>query len=113
MKSFSLHLVVAAAVLCALGRPTIAQDAAWNGSWFGLWGGRGATSVTILDGRVTNYTLLGRSHVPFDVTFSGDTVSFRTDEVTDLVTLKRVSPTKAEAVYRSSTSTGTATLTKP
>ena len=113
MTSFSLRLAMVAAALCALGGASNAQDAGWNGSWVGLWEGRGATSVTIVDGLVTNYTFLGRSHRPFDVTFAGDVVSFRTDEVTDLVTLKRVAPNKAEAEYRSSTSKGTATLTKP
>src|SRR5262245_27771174 len=103
MKSLNLRLAIAAAAFCALGGDSTAQDAGWNGSWFGLWEGRGATSVTIQDGHVTDYTLLGRSHQPFDVTFTGDTVSFRADEVTDLVTLKRVAPNKAKAEYRSST----------
>jgi hypothetical protein len=112
MRFFSLRLAVAGMSLFALHGPANAQDAAWNGSWSGLWEGRGATSVTIQDGRVTNYTLLGRSHIPFDVTFAGDVVSFRTKEVTDLVTLKRITPNKAEAEYRSSVSKGRATLTK-
>ena len=111
MRHLFARLLVIAAVGAMAGAAT-AQDADWNGYWSGLWEGKAATSVTILDGRVTDYTYLGRSQRVTDVTFGGDTLSFNSNEETGVVTLRRITPNKAQAEYVNVGSKGTATLTK-
>ena len=111
MKYLFARFLVIVAVAAMAGTAT-AQDADWNGYWSGLWEGKAATSVTILDGRVTEYTFLGRSHRVSDVTFAGDTLSFNSNDETGVVTLRRIAPNKAQAEYVTVGSKGTATLTK-
>ena len=111
MRHLFARLLVIAAVGAMAGVAT-AQDADWNGYWSGLWEGKAATLVTILDGRVTDYTYLGRTQRVTDVTFAGDTVSFNSNEETGVVTLRRIMPNKAQAEYVNVGSKGTATLTK-